>query len=235
MIRNLLIWLPILILIGCGNQSEIPGGTPNVTVETHVDTISYSIGMDIATSFNHQSVDVNPQVFTRGFMDAYGGDETVFTEEEMRSILAAFRVELRQKQQELAKMKAEKNAKEGDEFLSENRTKEGVVETETGLQYKVLESAQGPSPVVTDRVSVHYTGRLIDGTVFDSSVGRDQPASFRLNGVIKGWTEALQLMRVGEKWEVYVPGHLGYGERGSGAKIGPNQLLIFEIELLGIE
>lgn len=229
--------LPIFLLlamIGCSKQDG-SASTANVLVETHIDSISYSIGMDIASSFNQQSVDVNPDVFIKGFMTKYKGDSTLLTDENMRKVLAAFRNELRQKQQEVAKMRAENNKKAGEEFLAENRKKDGVVETESGLQYKVLVSAEGPSPSVTDKVKVHYTGRLLDGTVFDSSVERGQPASFRVNGVIKGWTEALQLMRVGEKWELYVPSQIAYGERGSGRQIGPNELLIFEVELLGIE
>ncbi|NIA18729.1 MAG: hypothetical protein GWO85_01375 [Simkaniaceae bacterium] len=229
--------LPIFLLlamIGCSKQD---GSTSmaNVLIETHIDSISYSIGVDIASSFNQQSVDVNPDVFIQGFMTKYKGDSTQLTDENMRKVLASFRNELRQKQQKVAKMRAENNKKAGEEFLAENRKKDGVVETESGLQYKVLVSADGPSPSATDKVKVHYTGRLLDGTVFDSSVERGQPASFRVNGVIKGWTEALQLMRVGEKWELYIPSQIAYGERGSGGKIGPNELLIFQVELLGLE
>ncbi len=230
-------FLPLLLLIaliGC-SKNEGSASMGDVAIETHIDSISYSIGMDIATSFTQQSVDVNPEVFVQGFTTKYKGDSTLFNEEEMRAVLTSFRNELRQKQQDVSKMKSENNKKAGDEFLAENGQKDGVVETESGLQYKVLTSADGPSPVVSDKVTVHYTGRLLDGSVFDSSVERGEPASFRVDGVIKGWTEALQLMRVGEKWELYIPGHIAYGERGSGGKIGPNQLLIFEVELLGIE
>ncbi|NQV38615.1 MAG: FKBP-type peptidyl-prolyl cis-trans isomerase [Candidatus Marinimicrobia bacterium] len=230
-------FLPLLLLIafiGC-SKNEGSASIGDVAIETHIDSISYSIGMDIATSFTQQSVDVNPEVFVQGFTTKYKGDSTLFNEEEMRAVLTSFRNELRQKQQDVSKMKSENNKKAGDEFLVENGQKDGVVETESGLQYKVLTSADGPSPVVSDKVTVHYTGRLLDGSVFDSSVERGEPASFRVDGVIKGWTEALQLMRVGEKWELYIPGHIAYAERGSGGKIGPNQLLIFEVELLGIE
>lgn len=231
-------FIPLLIVvIALMSCSKHEGSTSmgNVAVETHIDSISYSIGMDIATSFTQQSVDVNPGVFVQGFLTKYKGDSTLFTEEGMRTILTVFRNELRQKQQDVSKMRSENNKKAGNDFLTENRDKDGVVETESGLQYKVITSADGPSPVTTDKVSVHYTGRLLDGSVFDSSVERGEPASFRVNGVIKGWTEALKLMRVGEKWELFIPGHIAYGERGSGGKIGPNQLLIFEVELLGIE
>ncbi|MFQ6605452.1 MAG: FKBP-type peptidyl-prolyl cis-trans isomerase [Fidelibacterota bacterium] len=224
----------LIFLAGCGTNSNSTQNA-DVKLENHQDSISYSIGMDIASSFSAQSVDVNPDAFVQGFMTKYSGNDTKLSEEDMRNVLMAFRQELRQKQQEEAKLKAEANLKAGEEFLAENRTKEGVVETESGLQYKVLKSVDGPSPTATDRVKVHYTGRLLDGTVFDSSVERGQPATFRVNGVIKGWTEALQLMRVGEKWELYIPGNLAYGERGSGGKIEPNALLIFEVELLGIE
>jgi len=172
---------------------------------------------------------------TLEFRAKYTGGETQIDEDQMRKVLTAFRTELRDKQQEVAQMKSESNKQAGEEFLAKNRSNDGVVETESGLQYKVIQSADGPSPTINDKVKVHYTGKLLDGTVFDSSVERGQPASFRLNGVIKGWTEALQLMRVGEKWELYIPGELAYGERGSGGKIGPNELLIFEVELLGIE
>ncbi len=230
------IFIPALLLFiitACSKPGDPQPAT--VTIDTHVDSISYSIGMDIASSFTQQSVDVNPDVFNAGFRAKYTGGETQIDEDQMRKVLTAFRTELRDKQQEVAQMKSESNKQAGEEFLAKNRSNDGVVETESGLQYKVIQSADGPSPTINDKVKVHYTGKLLDGTVFDSSVERGQPASFRLNGVIKGWTEALQLMRVGEKWELYIPGELAYGERGSGGKIGPNELLIFEVELLGIE
>lgn len=223
----------LLLVAGCSSQNQAEN-RKDLTMDTHQDSISYCIGMDIASSFNNQLVDVSPEVFFEGFITKYKGDSTRISEADMRTILTAFSSELRTKQKEVADVKLKENLDKGNEFLAENRKKDGVVETASGLQYKVLTSATGATPKADDKVKVDYTGRLLDGSVFDSSVERGKPATFRVTGVIKGWTEALQLMHVGEKWELYIPADLAYGERGSG-RIEPNSLLIFEVELLGIE
>jgi FKBP-type peptidyl-prolyl cis-trans isomerase FklB len=149
--------------------------------------------------------------------------------------MAAFQKEMMAKQQELAKKLGEKNKKEGEAFLSENRKKEGIKALPSGLQYKVVKAGTGKKPKSTDTVTTHYRGTLIDGTEFDSSYRRGQPASFPVSGVIAGWTEALQLMEEGAKWQLFIPPNLAYGERGAGSQIGPNATLIFEIELISIQ
>jgi FKBP-type peptidyl-prolyl cis-trans isomerase FklB len=149
--------------------------------------------------------------------------------------MAAFQKEMMAKQQELAKRLGEKNKKEGEAFLSENRKKEGIKALPSGLQYKVVKAGTGKKPKSTDTVTTHYRGTLIDGTEFDSSYRRGQPASFPVSGVIPGWTEALQLMEEGAKWQLFIPPNLAYGERGAGSQIGPNATLIFEIELISIQ
>jgi FKBP-type peptidyl-prolyl cis-trans isomerase FklB len=149
--------------------------------------------------------------------------------------MAAFQKEMMAKQQELAKRLGEKNKKEGEAFLSENRKKEGIKALPSGLQYKVVKAGTGKKPKSTDTVTTHYRGTLIDGTEFDSSYRRGQPASFPVSGVIAGWTEALQLMEEGAKWQLFIPPNLAYGERGAGSQIGPNATLIFEIELISIQ
>jgi FKBP-type peptidyl-prolyl cis-trans isomerase FklB len=159
----------------------------------------------------------------------------LLTEDEARATLTQLRTEVRSKQQEKMKVAGEMSKKEGVAFLAANKTKEGVVILPSGLQYKILTAGTGPKPTASDTVVCNYRGTLISGTEFDSSYKRGQPASFPVNGVIKGWTEALQLMPVGSKWQLFVPAELGYGDRGTGADIGPGATLIFEVELLSIQ
>jgi len=171
----------------------------------------------------------------RGLSDAFSDKETVLTDEEIQSTLINFRQVFQQKQREVAERKAQEAAVAEEAYLAESASKEGVVSLPSGLQYKVIIPGDGPSPLTTDKVKVHYKGSLADGTIFDSSYDRGQPTSFTVSGVIKGWTEALLLMQVGSKWELTIPSKLGYGARGSGGKIPPNSTLLFEVELLGIE
>jgi FKBP-type peptidyl-prolyl cis-trans isomerase FklB len=159
----------------------------------------------------------------------------LMTDDEARAALMQLQAEVRNKQQEKMKVAGEMNKKEGAEFLEANKTKEGVVTLPSGLQYKILTEGTGPKPAASDTVVCNYRGTLISGTEFDSSYKRGQPASFPVNGVIKGWTEALQLMPVGSKWQLFVPAELGYGDRGAGGEIGPGATLIFEVELLSIQ
>ena len=168
---------------------------------------------------------------TQGFRDSYGDDELALTDQEIRQVLREFDSQMQQKQQERVTAMLETNLREGEAYLAENGEKEGVVTTASGLQYEVLEAGTGPKPTSADRVTVNYSGMLLDGTEFDSS---DEPVTFALAGVIAGWTEALQLMSVGSRFRVVVPSSLGYGERGSPPNIGPNATLIFEIELVEI-
>jgi FKBP-type peptidyl-prolyl cis-trans isomerase FklB len=205
----------------------------SIKLENAQDSISYSIGMEIGINFQTQSVEVNPDVFAQGFHDTYTESTPLLEDSEMRKVTQDYRQGLRTKQDELRKQQIEKNKTAGEYFLAENSTKEGVIVLPSGLQYKIINRGEGNSPKTTDKVKVHYTGKLIDGTEFDSS--GDEPSEFGVTQVIKGWTEALQLMSIGAKWEVFIPSSLAYGVRGKGPKIGPNTTLVFEVELLGIE
>jgi FKBP-type peptidyl-prolyl cis-trans isomerase FklB len=198
------------------------------------DKISYSIGMDIGNNLKRQSLDVDADMLARGVKDALSGGETLLSDEEARETLAALQQELREKALERRKEDAEKNKKEGEAFLAENRKKEGVISLPSGLQYKVIQSGNGASPKPTDTVETNYRGTFIDGNEFDSSYKRGQTAVFPVNGVIAGWTEALQRMKVVDKWQIFVPPELAYGERGAGP-IGPNTTLIFDVELVSIK
>lgn len=202
---------------------------------TPKDKLSYAIGTDVGRKLKGQSIDVDPAVVERGLKDALAGTPAAMTDEEMRATLMDLSKQLREKQMAAAKEASEKNKKEGGDFLAANKSKEGVVALPSGLQYKVLKSGEGPKPTAKDTVVCNYRGTLIDGTEFDSSYKRGQPATFPVSGVIKGWTEALQLMPVGSKWQLFVPSDLAYGERGAGGEIGPNATLVFEVELLSIQ
>ncbi|HET6515196.1 MAG TPA: FKBP-type peptidyl-prolyl cis-trans isomerase [Thermodesulfovibrionales bacterium] len=199
------------------------------------DKVSYSIGVDIGARMKKQSIDVDMDILAKGLKDAYSGSKTLMTEQEVHETLAAYQKEMMAKQQERMKIMGEKNKKEGEAFLAANKKKEGVITLPSGFQYKAIKEGTGKTPKATDTVTVNYRGTLIDGTEFDSSYKRGQPATFRVNGVIAGWTEALQLMKEGSKWELFIPANLAYGERGAGAAIGPNAVLIFEVELISVK
>jgi FKBP-type peptidyl-prolyl cis-trans isomerase FklB len=196
--------------------------------------ISYAIGADIGGNFKKQGLEIDPKILALGLADALAG-KTVLTEAEMRDTIMQFRTQMMEKAQAKQKADGEKNLKDGEAFLAANAKKDGVKVLPSGLQYKVIKSGTGKTPKLTDKVKTHYHGTLIDGTVFDSSVERKEPISFDVNGVIPGWTEALQLMKEGDKWQLFVPAKLAYGEQQMGPKITPNSTLIFEIELLAIE
>jgi len=222
----------LMIAISCTSSEKVVE-TPQLT--DYMDTVSYSVGVDIGKSFRLQEMDINPDVMARGLSDAFSDKETALTDEEIQSTLINFRQEFQQKQREIAQRKAQETAVAEESYLAESASKEGVVSLPSGLQYKVITPGDGPSPLTTDKVKVHYKGSLADGTIFDSSYDRGQPTSFTVSGVIKGWTEALLLMQVGSKWELTIPSKLGYGTRGSGDRIPPNSTLLFEVELLAIE
>jgi FKBP-type peptidyl-prolyl cis-trans isomerase FklB len=194
---------------------------------------SYAIGLNIGTTLKRQELDVDTKALTAGITDGFAG-KPALTEDEQKAVLMDLQKSVMARAEEKQNAAAETNLKAGEAFLAANAKKEGVKTTASGLQYKVINSGTGLSPKLTDVVKVHYHGTLIDGTVFDSSVRRNQPATFPVNGVIPGWTEALQLMKVGDKWKLFIPAKLAYGEQGPGP-IGPNSVLIFEVELLGIE
>lgn len=199
------------------------------------DKVSYSIGLDIGNTFKKQSMDINTDVLMSGLKDALSGSKPLLTEEEVKQTMTAYSKSMMEKQAEKSKEAASKNTGVGEKFLAENKTKEGVKTTPSGLQYKILQEGDGPTPKETDTVVTHYRGTLIDGKEFDSSYKRNEPATFPVNRVIKGWTEALQMMKVGSKYQLFIPSSLAYGERGAGQDIGPNETLIFEVELREIK
>src|SRR5579872_484315 len=206
-----------------------------LTLKTSKDKFSYALGMKMGANLHKQNVPVDPAIFQRGMKDGLAGGKTLLTDEEAQSAIMDVQKEMREKQQAKMKEEGEENKKTGDAFLAQNKSKDGVKTTADGLQYKVITQGTGPTPTANDTVSVNYRGTLINGTEFDSSYKRGQPASFPVSGVIKGWTEALQLMPVGSKYQIFIPSDLAYGERGPGPEIGPNSTLIFEVELLSIE
>ena len=196
---------------------------------------SYGIGMRTGRSIKEDGVGINLDAFLQGIRDGAGTAKPKYTEEQILAAIEVFKKGVQAKKEQGQKELAEKNQREGQAFLAKNKTKEGVKSRPSGLQYEVLKAGKGASPKATDTVKVHYEGTLLDGTVFDSSIERKEPAVFPVNRVIPGWTEAMQLMKVGDKWRLVVPSELAYGARGAGHDIGPNAVLIFEVELLGIE
>lgn len=199
------------------------------------DKNSYALGVNIGTGLKQQGFEISTEMLAKGVADAYSGGKMLMTEQEVRDTLAAVQKEIVAKMQAKQKVAGDKNKAEGEAFMAANKSKEGVKTTASGLQYKVIKSGTGPKPTADDTVTVHYRGTLTDGTEFDSSYSRKEPATFPVKGVIAGWTEILQLMPVGSTWQVVIPSNLAYGERGAGAKIGPNATLIFEVELLSIK
>lgn len=224
-----LVALGIVLLVSQVNAQE------NAVLKNQKDKVSYSIGMAMGRDFKRQSIDIDPDILAKGIKDVLSGAKALLTDQEMIETMTAFQKEMMAKHTEVMKTLGEKNKKEGEVFLAENKKKEGVTTLPSGLQYKVIKAGTGKKPKSTDTVTVNYRGTLIDGTEFDSSYRRGQPASFGVSGVIPGWTEALQLMQEGAKWQVFVPPNLAYGEKGAGANIGPNATLIFEIELISIQ
>src|SRR6202030_1735292 len=211
------------------------GAKTPLALKTDKDKVSYAIGVNIGKSMRKDTVDIDPAIFSRGMKDALSGGKLLLTDEEMKVALTKLQTDLRAKQEQAAQKAGEINKKAGDDFLAQNKTKEGVVALPNGLQYKILKEGTGPKPSATDSVVCNYRGTLLDGTEFDSSYKRGQPATFPVSGVIKGWTEAVQRMPVGSKWQLFVPADLAYGNRGAGPDIGPNATLIFEVELLSIQ
>jgi FKBP-type peptidyl-prolyl cis-trans isomerase FklB len=205
-----------------------------VELKTEKDKLSYSIGFDMASNIKRNGIDVDPNILTKAIKDALSGGSPLMTEQEMRESIVALQKDMAAKQQEKVKMMGDKNKKEGEAFLAENKKKDGVTTLPSGLQYMILADGKGKQPKATDTVTVQYRGTLIDGAEFDSSYKRGKPATFALNQVIKAWTEGVQLMKEGGKIRLFVPSELGYGDRGAGAQIGPNAALIFEVELLSV-
>ena len=219
----------VVALAGASFAADAP------ELKSDKEKISYSIGMDIVGNLKRGSVEVDPDLLARGLKDSYVGGKTLLTEDQARQAIADFQKTLAAKQAETMKILSEKNKADGEKFLAENAKKEGVKVLPSGLQYKEITPGQGKSPKIADNVTTHYKGTLIDGTEFDSSYRRGQPVTFPVSGVIAGWTEALQLMKEGAKWQLFVPSRLAYGERAAGQVIGPNATLVFEVELISVK
>lgn len=224
-----------LFLSAC-QQQETTTGTAEKKKEITKDDLkknediaSYGMGLGMGKNFLKKlSFELNMDIFLKGIEDGMADGEQLMPDDEIRTKMQAF-------QKEITEKKAAENLEKGKTFLEENKGKEGIVALPSGLQYKILKEGDGPMPKETDRVSVHYIGKTLDGTEFDNSIKRNRPAKFNVNRVVKGWTEALQLMKVGSKWELFIPSDLAYGEKGAGRNIGPNETLHFEVELIGIE
>jgi FKBP-type peptidyl-prolyl cis-trans isomerase FklB len=208
--------------------------TPLV-LKTDKDKASYALGMNMGKGLQKDAVDIDPNIFARGLKDGLAGGKTLMTAEEATAAINVLKAEVKKNQEAKMQLAGDANKKEGDAFLAANKTKEGVVTLPSGLQYKILTAGTGPKPTAADSVVCNYKGTLINGKEFDASSKHGGPATFPVGGVIKGWTEALQLMPVGSKWQLFVPADLAYGQRGAGGDIGPGATLIFEVELLSIK
>jgi FKBP-type peptidyl-prolyl cis-trans isomerase len=204
-------------------------------LKTDSEKVSYVLGQNVGGSLKEIEAEIDLAAFMQGLRDTLGGRQSLLSEDEAEQVMQAFSVRRQAEYQKKAEELAEKNQTEGQEFLEQNKNKAGVKTTASGLQYEVLQEGSGPRPKATDQVTVHYRGTLLDGQEFDSSYKRGEPTTFPLNRVISGWTEGVQLMKVGSKYKFYIPSQLAYGERGAGDVIGPNATLIFEVELVGIK
>jgi len=239
-LSTLAIALVGLTMTGCNEDKSSKTATSTApaaktTLTTQQEKVGYAIGIQIGSQLAQTKESLDTDALILGINDALAQNKPKLTNEEMQQAKMAFQQEVQAKAQKQIAELAQKNKAEGEAFLAANKTKEGVVTLPSGLQYKVLKEGTGATPTVTDTVVTHYTGKLINGQVFDSSVQRGEPATFPVNGVIPGWTEALQKMKVGGKWELVIPADLAYGERGAGQAIAPNSVLVFEIELLDIK
>lgn len=219
----------VIGLLGCQGAKD-----KKLTLETQKQKVSYSIGIDIGKNFKQSEIDIDLEALAQGVKDAISDSTPKLTEQQMEEAMRQLQQDVVAKRNESAKKAGEKNKLEGETFLAENAKKEGVITLPSGLQYKVLKQGDGKKPKLTDQATANFRGTLIDGTEFESSYKGGKPVSFQVNEMIAGWTEALQLMPVGSKWQLFIPSNLAYGERERGGGIGPNATLIFEIELLSI-
>ncbi len=216
----------VFTLSACMGQKK--GKSADKNLGTEVDSVSYGIGVSIANNLKKDGLDqIDVDLLAQGLRDVFESKDLKISSEQSMSVIQNYVTKAQ-------KLKQEASSEVGKKFLEENSKKEGVITLPSGLQYSIIKAGDGAKPTAEDQVTTHYTGTLIDGTVFDSSVERGEPVTFAVNGVIPGWTEALQLMPVGSKWKLFIPSELAYGERGAGGQIGPNETLIFEVELLSI-
>jgi FKBP-type peptidyl-prolyl cis-trans isomerase FklB len=223
--RPLIVTIAIFTLASTGFAQE------QTQLKDLKDKVSYSVGLNIGANFKKQGQDLNPDALLLGLKDALAGKKPALTEDQMKETMQSWNKDMEEKQ----RVAGQKNAAEGAKFLADNKKKAGVKTTASGLQYKVIKGGTGPQPKGSDTVTVNYRGTLINGTEFDSSYKRNQAATFPVNGVIKGWTEALQLMKSGSKYQLFIPADLAYGERAVGPDITPNSTLLFEVELLEVK
>lgn len=223
--------LGLFLVTACNKEKKFD----KTSLVNDEDKLSYAIGNDIGKGFKKQDIKINFDAVREGIKNVTNGEEVLMTDEEIKKVFEANQKKMMEKQMNAAKSAGEKNQKEGKEFLEKKKKETGVKETKSGLLYKVIKEGNGKQPKLENKVTVHYKGTLIDGKEFDSSYKRKQPATFPLNGVIKGWQEGVQLMKEGSKFEFYVPSDLAYGPKGAGADIGPDSTLIFEVELLKVE
>lgn len=216
-------------------DDDAPPSGDAAALETLEQKASYAIGLTVGTNIKKQGMELDTELLIKGITDVLAGNKTLLSQADAEKALTEFGKAAQERHATRAKKLGETNTKEGEQFLAANKKKKGVKTTKSGLQYRVLKEGTGKIPKLTDTVTTHYKGTLIDGTEFDSSYSRGEPASFPVNGVIAGWTEALQLMKEGSKWELVIPAKLAYGERGAGSDIGPNATLIFQIELISVD
>jgi FKBP-type peptidyl-prolyl cis-trans isomerase len=222
----------VVVLSGsaCARQTST-----SADLKTDKDKASYAVGLNVGKNLQREAIDVDPAIVEQGIKDALAGGKTLMTDEEVKAAMAALKATAQKNQEAKMAQAGEANKKEGDAFLTANKAKEGVVTLPSGLQYKILTAGTGAKPTAADTVVCNYKGTLINGKEFDASSKHGGPATFPVGGVIKGWTEALQLMPVGSKWQLFIPADLAYGQRGAGGDIGPGATLIFEVELLSIK
>lgn len=232
MFKRVMIGVAVAALVA-GCQPKTDGEAEPLKLDTDQQKLSYGMGYNLGSRIKGE-LDLNVEAFAEGVRHGTGDGERLMTDEEIVAAMEKFQKTQQAKQEAEFEALAEKNKAESEQYLAGNANKEGVETTESGLQYRVIEAGDGAKPALTDMVQVHYRGTLVDGTEFDSSYARGEPVTFPVNGVIPGWTEALQLMHEGAKWELVIPAELAYGPGGTGGPIGPNQALLFEVELLKV-
>jgi len=222
-----------IILGGCAHAQQTPSQPGDL--KTDKDKASYAVGLSVGKSLQRDSIDVDPNIVAQGMKDVLAGGKVLMTDDEAKAAMIALKAAAQKNQEAKMSQAGDANKKEGDAFLAANKTKDGVVTLPSGLQYKILTAGTGAKPTAADTVICNYKGTLINGKEFDASSRHGGPATFPVSGVIKGWTEALQLMPVGSKWQLFIPPDLAYGQRGAGGDIGPGATLIFEVELVSIK